>query len=835
MHVSTDQERSSPRRFLKSIYETCISSIRYLFRFDRRAMARQIGLEDSNESNAILLKYISVITAQRKLSVFDIIPFTTAIYEGDEYEKFMERLDARIKNHDRDIERMCNFHYQGFIDSIRELLQVRTKAQKLKNEVQLTNDDLQQSAKKVIHKAEELVKHRRIQYNISCAIDNLNLCQPVLEMYFKLLHQMKEKRYYPALKILEQLEHTYLPRISRYRFAQTMKSTIPVHREKIKEASKSDLNDFLENVRRISPMIGEKAMKHQSEQSTVDVDFKWKNKKRKAPPPPNPFTGEIEQFPDENGLDDGEDLSAQDMIDFSPVYRCLHIHTVLGEREAFEQYYRNQRKQQAKLALQPSTNMSETIDGYRTYFCGIIGFFVVEDHVLNTGNGLVNRTYLDEVWSNALSKIVASLRTPSDCSTDTSLMLQLKYLIMLFSYTLRSYGYPVNQLFDLLLEIRDQYNEILMRKWNKIFRKIFDSDNYHPIEVEDQDAYDVIINRFPYHDEELMLASFPKKFPFSQFVPEVYDQVKEFISACLKFSQDLNLSLTEVQDMVRKSTNLLLTTTLSGCLSNLIKNSNLGLLQLIQITINTNHLEQASVYLEDYISTVTGSVTNSFHVAKLQSCSMFKDARADAESQIYEKLNEKIDEFLELANYDWLLNEPEGQASSYLTDLIAFLKSTFEAFTNLPDKVAQTACMSSCKHIANALMGFLLDKEVKHISIGALQQFNLDVMQCEFFANCVPVHDFEEGILLMCFSELRQLLDLFTDWDWSNYFREYGQDTSKYLRVNPQTAIILLEKIREADKKKNIFSALKKNERDKKKLLETVLKQLRQLTTNGIS
>lgn len=36
-------------------------------------------------------------------------------------------------------------------------------------------------------------------------------------------------------------------------------------------------------------------------------------------------------------------------------------------------------------------------------------------------------------------------------------------------------------------------------------------------------------------------APFPKKFPFSQFVPEVYDQVKEFINACLKFSQDLNL------------------------------------------------------------------------------------------------------------------------------------------------------------------------------------------------------------------------------------------------------------------------------------------------------
>jgi len=54
-----------------------------------------------------------------------------AIYDGDEHKGFMERLDARIKSHDKDIEKMCNFHYQGFIDSIRELLQVRTQAQKL--------------------------------------------------------------------------------------------------------------------------------------------------------------------------------------------------------------------------------------------------------------------------------------------------------------------------------------------------------------------------------------------------------------------------------------------------------------------------------------------------------------------------------------------------------------------------------------------------------------------------------------------------------------------------------------------------------------------------------
>lgn len=40
-------------------------------------------------------------------------------------------------------------------------------------------------------------------------------------------------------------------------------------------------------------------------------------------------------------------------------------------------------------------------------------FFVVEDHILNTTNGLVTRAYLDEVWEMALSKITGSLRTHS--------------------------------------------------------------------------------------------------------------------------------------------------------------------------------------------------------------------------------------------------------------------------------------------------------------------------------------------------------------------------------------------------------------------------------------
>lgn len=50
---------------------------------------------------------------------------------------------------------------------------------------------------------------------------------------------------------------------------------------------------------------------------------------------------------------------------------------------------------------------------------------------------------------------------------------------------------------------------------------------------------------------------------------------------------------------------------------------------------------------------------------------------------------------------------------------------------HLQGKVAQTACMSACKHLSTSLMQMLLDSELKQISMGAIQQFNLDVIQCE--------------------------------------------------------------------------------------------------------
>ncbi|XP_035392570.1 exocyst complex component 6B isoform X3 [Electrophorus electricus] len=773
-------------------------------------------------------------------------PTLRSVYDGQEHGLFMEKLEGRIRNHDREIEKMCNHHFQGFVDSITELLKVRGEAQKLKGQVIETNRKLRNDGKELLATMDELTQCRLQQRNIATTIDKLTHCLPVLEMYSRLQEQMRAKRYYPALCTLEQLEQSCLPRAGEYRFCAIMAENIPVLRAHIRDVSMSDLKDFLESIRKHSDKIGETAIKQAQVQSSRDNAITHQQRAgsgRRLRKEAGSGT-EVDQSggsplsEQDSGILDVEDEEddvpgAQDLVDFSPVYRCLHIYTVLGSRDTFENYYRKQRRKQARLVLQPNSNMHETLEGYRRYFNQIVGFFVVEDHVLHTTRGLVNRAYVEELWELALSKTIAALRTHSSYCTDPDLILDLKNLIVLFADTLQGYGFPTSQLFDMLLELRDQYGEVLLKKWNRFFRQILDQDNYSPIPVATQEEYRRIAGQFPFQDPELEKMSFPKKFPFSEFVPKVYSQLKEFIYACLKYSEDLHLSSTEIDDMIRKSTNLLLTRTLSNCLQYAIKKKNVGLAELVQIIVNTTHLEMSCHYLEEFISNITNVPPHMVNATKLYGTSTFKDARHAAEEEIYTNLNLKIDQFLQLADYDWMAAQGGGQASDYLSDLIAFLCSTFSVFTHLPGKVAQTACMSACKHLSTSLLQLLLEADVRQVSMGALQQFNVDVKECERFARAGPVPGFQGDTLLLAFIDLRQLLDLFIQWDWSTYLADYGRPSCKYLRVNPHTALALLEKIsramKDTSRKNSVFSQFRKNERDKQKLIDTVVRQLRNL------
>lgn len=121
--------------------------------------------------------------------------------------------------------------------------------------------NIQQKSKELVKKGSEIVRYRKLQRNANTAIEYITMCLPVLENFTKLQDLMKQKKYYQALKVLEDLEHTYGPQMKKYNFTQTLATQMGPIREQIKKSSYDELRCFLEDVAKIWKRIGEDATK----------------------------------------------------------------------------------------------------------------------------------------------------------------------------------------------------------------------------------------------------------------------------------------------------------------------------------------------------------------------------------------------------------------------------------------------------------------------------------------------------------------------------------------------------------------------------------------------
>jgi hypothetical protein len=168
----------------------------------------------------------------------------------------MKRLDDRVKQYDVEIEKLCNKNYQSFVDTFNELLSVREDTSQLKKQLVDNNDRIQKIGKNLIVKVEDLVQETKKQNNILMSIEALNKYLPVFNIYRQLKQKMHAKDYYPALKLLEDLENNYLPMVKQYRFSESMHQSIPLFKEEIKTETITELKDFLENLRIKSEKCG---------------------------------------------------------------------------------------------------------------------------------------------------------------------------------------------------------------------------------------------------------------------------------------------------------------------------------------------------------------------------------------------------------------------------------------------------------------------------------------------------------------------------------------------------------------------------------------------------
>lgn len=250
----------------------------------------------------------------------------------------------------------------------------------LTTEILALNKSIQTSTEKLAEQKGALVNTKAVRQNIADASDALKDSLKILHAVNNADDLVRRKRYYAALKSLEDLQNEHLvPTLqnryaTQHRLADVISKSIPASLKKISEAVMDDLSTWLFRIRETSQFLGEVAFYHTELRRTrqrkrVEEDDFLSNFK---------LNSAIELVCDESeefDVLDNEELQ----VDFTPLFEALHIHDALGQSDRFRSEYAATRRKQKDLLLPSSIQLlADDESSLSSLLEGIAGFAIIE-------------------------------------------------------------------------------------------------------------------------------------------------------------------------------------------------------------------------------------------------------------------------------------------------------------------------------------------------------------------------------------------------------------------------------------------------------------------------
>ncbi|CAG8597920.1 13973_t:CDS:10 [Funneliformis caledonium] len=737
-------------------------------------------------------------------------PIIKTIYDTGRQEAFLEQLAIFVRRKDSEIERMCNSNYQEFIQSVDQLLKVRQGTVNLKNKIIDLNYDVQNSGKKVASKKKELIQTRRIQKNIDDAVDTLQSCLHVLDMANRVNYLVEERKYYSALRTLEELQTIHLRKVIQYDFAKHMQESIPVMQNNVKDAVTKEMKEWLFKVRQVSRQVGRIAM----EQMKLRQE-RWKLKVDQNPDLRSvPVSSPIEMVMNE---ENEFNIVSNDQvhIDFKPLYQCLHIYEELGKRSEFKTNYEEDRRAQSNLVLSQSFTLREGNEkGFEAFLHDIVGFFVIEHVIVHSTQNFRSQTEVDNLWDSVIAKVVKIVSESLDGCHDPNLFIQIKFSLFTFIQTLEDYGYNVDAFTDLILTVFQRYSDMLKQRFLEEFLQTLLYDDYMPMPINNPEEYGAVVDACWFKEDHRISQGYPRTLPFSQAYPSCCLDIKKFVDQYYTFAEGDSRQYSTVDDIAKQTLDNLLIEHVNGVLTSKLESQNMS--QIVQIIINLEYFHDACGELEKLLKAKRSSHRGG--VIKLRAAEEFRETSKKAEKRIFELVNSKIDDFLELADYDWIPDSIQVHPSFFLHDMVNYLTAVISStLYNLPMSIKIFIYFNALSHLASCLCELILSPDIKRINANGVANFEVDVTFLENFARKL-----EDPNIADAFLELRQIVTLLQSENVEEYLVPSTRNR-KYSLLKPVDVVNLFDKWL----KDQSILTMQPEERNKKRAMESVVRSLR--------
>ncbi|KAM0522054.1 hypothetical protein ACHAPS_006222 [Verticillium nonalfalfae] len=663
----------------------------------------------------------------------------------------LQTLSQYSEGREADIERIGLTKHEEFLGSVTQLQQIREGTVTLTAEILELNESIQSSTEKLADQKRGLVNTRAVRQNIADASNALQDSLRILYAVNNAHELIRKKKYYAALKSLEDLQNEHLVPIiqnkyaTQHKLADVIQKSIPQSQKSISEAVMTDLNTWLFRIRETSQFLGEVAFYHTElrrarQRERIESDSYLNRFK---------LNSSIELAYDES--EEFDELDNEELqVDFTPLFECLHIHDALGQRDRFRAEYSATRRQQKDLLL-PGT--------------------------------------VDELWDSMCHTAIGLTSTALDEVSNAEVLLKIKGVMALFIQTMEGWGYSVTALDAFLLTLFDKYAELLKRRFSEDFQEIVSTDDYMPMAINSREEYEKVVNVSWFsQDKSPEDLSFPCVLPFSQMYPLCCIDIRNFLNQFYFFSDDHFQHSNIIDETLRKSLDELLTDKVCKSLVERLSSQYLG--QIVQILINLEHFEAACQELEQLLIRARSS-TSAGGPVTLGATEQFRNNKKTAEKRIFELVNSKIDDLVDTAEYDWMTSTAPTDPSNYMQTLIRYLSNIMNStLLGLPREIKELIYFDALSHAANKILALPLSSEVKHINTHAVSALAIDVHYLTEF-----VDSLENGAMLReNLDELQQTVNLLQSDNHDEFF-DISIRNKKFGRVDALNGPMLLEKL----------------------------------------
>jgi exocyst complex component 6 len=275
----------------------------------------------------------------------------------------------------------------------------------MKEKIVAMNDNIQEAGSRLVDKKKELMDNRRKLVNIELGLESLQSCLFVLDICSRVSVQIANRKYFSALRMIQELQSAHLKLIHNYSFSKQVLAWLPVCQQSVRNAVLKELKDWFMTVKECAYKVGKLAMdmtvvRHEKVSAIMANDPALKKRDKKM------ALGASMEMAISEELEMQESTDAGDVqLDFTSLFQCIHIHDVLGKRSQLKLEFEENRKLQADQVIKATFSLKGDTAGFEKYMQTVAGFFLIEATVMTATHEFRSRSSVDALWDVAINKM----------------------------------------------------------------------------------------------------------------------------------------------------------------------------------------------------------------------------------------------------------------------------------------------------------------------------------------------------------------------------------------------------------------------------------------------